>query len=69
MPSATIPFFGWVATAAEVILAIGLLSGFYLRWFAFGTALLLLSFAVSMTFTLGLEPAFSKSFGWQDLSV
>ena len=61
LPAATIPFFGWVATISEVILAIGLLSGFYVRWFALASALLLLSFALSMTFALGLEPAFSYS--------
>lgn len=61
LPAATIPFFGWVATISEVVLAIGLLSGFYLRWFALASALLLLSFALSMTFALGPEPAFSYS--------
>lgn len=61
LPAATIPFFGWVATISEVVLAIALLSGFYVRWFALASGLLLLSFALSMTFALGLEPAFSYS--------
>ena len=61
LPAATIPFFGWVATISEIVLAIGLISGFYLRWFALASALLLLTFALSMTFALGMEPAFSYS--------
>lgn len=61
LPAATIPYIGWVATFSEVVLAIGLLSGFYVRWFALASALLLLTFALSMTFAIGLEPAFSYS--------
>lgn len=61
LPAATMPFFCWVATIAEVVLAIGLLSGFYVRWFALASALLLLAFALSMTIALGPEPALSYS--------
>lgn len=61
LPAATIPYIGWVATFSEVVLAIGLLSGFYVRWFALASALLLLTFALSMTLAIGLEPAFSYS--------
>lgn len=61
LPAAMIPFVGWVATVTEIVLAIGLLSGRYLRWFAWASALLLLTFALAMTVTLGLEPAFSYS--------
>lgn len=61
LPAATIPFCGWVATVAEVVLAIGLLSGFHVRWFALASALLLLTFALSMSVALGLEPALSYS--------
>ena len=40
---------------AEVILAIGLLIGWQLRWFALAAGLLLLSFAITMTLALGVK--------------
>lgn len=52
---------GWVATVLEIVFAIGLLSGYYVRWFALASSLLLLAFAISMTIALGPEPAFSYS--------
>lgn len=61
LPAIVIPACGWIATVLEVILAIGLLSGYRLRWFALASALLLLTFAVTMTLALGGEPAFSYS--------
>jgi len=61
LPPALIPVSGWLATAAEFVLALGLLAGWQLRWFALASAALLLSFAVSMTLSLGLEPPFSYS--------
>lgn len=61
MPPVAVTFFGWIATILEVVLAVGLLSGYYLRWFAFASSVLLLSFAISMTVALGIEPAFSYS--------
>ena len=61
LPAGLVTIAGWVATILEVVLAIGLLSGFYLRWFALSSAVLLLSFAISMTVALGVEPAFSYS--------
>ncbi|MES2477119.1 MAG: DoxX family protein [Verrucomicrobiota bacterium] len=61
LPAGLIPAFGWIATAGEVVLAVGLLAGWQLRWFALGSALLLFSFAASMTLALGAEPAFSYS--------
>ncbi len=61
LPASLIPVMGWTATVLEVVLAIGLLSGFYLRCFALGSAVLLLSFATSMTYSMGWEPAFSYS--------
>ena len=45
----------WVATVAEVCLAIGLLIGWKLHWFAFASAALLLSFALTMTFAIGIK--------------
>jgi hypothetical protein len=61
MPAWLVPVCGWIATVAEVVFAIGLLAGWQLRWFALGSALLLFSFAASMTLALGFEPAFSYS--------
>jgi hypothetical protein len=61
LPPTIINVCGWVATVFEIVLAIGLLSGCYLRWFAMGSALLLFAFALSMTVALGAEPAFSYS--------
>ncbi len=61
LPTKTVPWFGWAATGLEVMLAIGLLSGYGIRWFALGSAVLLILFAVPMTIALGVEPAFSYS--------
>lgn len=61
LPSSVAAAFGWIATVAEIVLALGLLSGFCFRWFALGSALLLFAFALSMTFALRVEPAFSYS--------
>lgn len=61
VPAPLIPMAGWTATVSEVVLALGLLAGFQLRWFALGSAGLLLSFGLSMTLALGPEPAFSCS--------
>src|SRR5207248_9471981 len=45
-----------LATAAEVIVAVGLLVGWRLHWWAFAAAALLLSFALAMTGALGRKP-------------
>ena len=44
-----------LATGAEVILAVGLLVGWRLHWWAFAAAALLLSFALAMTGALGVK--------------
>src|ERR1043166_3579748 len=54
-PSASIPILAWISTVAEVVLGIGLLIGWQLRWFALGAGLLLLSFAITMTLALGVK--------------
>lgn len=61
VPKGMVPFFGWMATIGEVVLALGLLAGWKVRWFALGSTVLLFSFAASMTLALGVEPAFSYS--------
>jgi putative oxidoreductase len=52
-PPASIPILAWTSTVAEVVLGIGLLIGWQLRWFALAAGLLLLSFAATMTLALG----------------
>ena len=54
-PPASIPILAWASTVAEVVLAIGLLIGWQLRWFAVAAGLLLLSFAITMTLALGVK--------------
>ena len=55
VPSALIPALGWIATAAEIGLAVGLLIGWKLRWFALGSGLLLIAFALTMTLSVGIK--------------
>jgi len=55
MPAWTIPFLAWAATAAEVSLGLALVLGIWLRWAAFGSALLLLLFAVAMAISFGIK--------------
>lgn len=61
MPSATIPMLAWVSTGAEVLLGAALVAGLYTRAAALLSGLLLLLFALSMTFALGLEAPLSAS--------
>ena len=61
LPAGLVSPAGWVATAAEVVLAVGLLVGVQLRWVAVTSGLLLANFALTMTFALGPEPALSYS--------
>lgn len=61
LPDASINLLGGLATALEVVLAVGLLAGVYRRWFALSSSLLLLIFAVAMTFGFGVESPFSYS--------
>ena len=61
LPTGLVPAAAWVATVAEVVLAVGLLVGVQLRWVALASGLLLSVFALTMTFALGPEPALSYS--------
>lgn len=54
-PESLVPLLGWIATVAEVVLAIGLIIGWKLRWFAIASGLLLMSFALTMTAALGIK--------------
>ena len=55
VPSALMPALGGIATAAEIGLAAGLLIGWKLRWFALGSGLLLVAFALAMTLSIGIK--------------
>ena len=55
MPAWIIPFLAWAATAAEFFLGLALVLGIWLRWAAFGSALLLLLFAVAMAISFGIK--------------
>ncbi|MFI9509263.1 hypothetical protein [Nocardia sp. NPDC052566] len=52
---------GWVSTAAEIVLGLTLLFGIALRWSAWASTGLLLSFALSMFFFSGPEAPLSAS--------
>lgn len=55
VPAGMIPLLGVIATGAETLLGILLIVGWHTRATAVLTALLLLTFALSMTFSLGLK--------------
>jgi uncharacterized membrane protein YphA (DoxX/SURF4 family) len=60
-PDPMIPVLGILVTAAEIIFALGLLLGFKTELFAKLSGLLLLIFALSMTFSTGIKGAFDYS--------
>ena len=60
-PASLIPLLGGIATVAKVVLAIGLLVGWKLRWFAIGSGLLLVAFAFAMITTTGIKSALDYS--------
>jgi uncharacterized membrane protein YphA (DoxX/SURF4 family) len=61
MPPATIPALAWASTCAETLLGVALILGAFTRVAAFMSGLLLLLFALSMTFALDLEAPLSFS--------
>ena len=54
-PSVIVPLLAWVATVAEVGLALALLVRWRLRRCALASSVLLLLFALTMTFTVGVK--------------
>jgi uncharacterized membrane protein YphA (DoxX/SURF4 family) len=60
-PAFAVPFIGWFATIAEIVLGVWLIVGVQLRWAAVLSALLLLAFGVSMAISLGPEAPLSYS--------
>jgi uncharacterized membrane protein YphA (DoxX/SURF4 family) len=61
IPNSLIPTMGILATGAEITFAIFLIIGFKTELFAKLSGFLLLIFALSMTFTIGLKSAFDYS--------
>ncbi|QEG33120.1 DoxX family protein [Bythopirellula goksoeyrii] len=61
LPKSLVIVSAWIATMLEGLLAIGLLIGYRLRLVALASCLLLLSFALSMTFSTGAEGPLSYS--------
>lgn len=61
IPDSLIPSIGIIATAAEIIFALFLIIGFKTELFARLSGLLLLLFALSMTFSTGIKGAFDFS--------
>ena len=59
LPTAVIPLTGWAVTAAELLLGLGLLVGWQLRWVSLASALVLLSFGLTMFLALGLKAPLS----------
>jgi uncharacterized membrane protein YphA (DoxX/SURF4 family) len=61
MPESFIPTVGFVATAAEIVFAVFLIIGLKTEFIARLSGLLLLIFALSMTFSTGIKGAFDYS--------
>jgi putative oxidoreductase len=55
MPPATIPLLAWAATVAETSLGILLISGWWSRWVALASAVLLVMFGTAMAISFGLK--------------
>src|SRR5215475_3408105 len=55
LPRSLVSLVAILATGAEVVVAGGLLVGWRPHWWAFAAAALLLSFALAMTFALGVK--------------
>jgi thiosulfate dehydrogenase [quinone] large subunit len=60
-PAATVPALAWIATVAEVVLGVALILGFFTRWSALLSGVLLLLFAFGMTVGTGLKSALNAS--------
>ncbi|MGC4049554.1 MAG: DoxX family protein [Paludibaculum sp.] len=55
MPASTIPFLGWSATIAELVLGLALILGLWPRWTALASAVLLILFGTAMTISQGIK--------------
>ena len=56
-PAPTVPALAWAATVAEVVLGVALILGFFTRWSALLSGVLLFLFAFGMTVGTGLKSA------------
>ena len=56
IPASLIPMLGWMATVAEIVIAVGLIIGWQLRWFALAAGILLSLFGITMLAAFGLKP-------------
>jgi uncharacterized membrane protein YphA (DoxX/SURF4 family) len=54
-PAALVPALSWIATVAETVIGLALISGFYRRTVGLLSGLLSLSFAIAMTAVLGVH--------------
>jgi len=61
VPSTAIPALAWLATWAETLLGVALVLGVFTRVAAFLSGWLLLLFALSMTFALGIKAPLNLS--------
>lgn len=61
LPAGLVVVAAWAATVAEVAVAVALLAGVQVRYAAMASCALLLSFAVTMSLTTGVEGPFSYS--------
>jgi putative oxidoreductase len=55
MPASSIPFLGWAATVAELVLGVLLLLGLWPRWTGLASALLLIVFGSAMAISFGAK--------------
>ncbi len=61
LPSSLISPVGWIATICEIVIALGLIIGWQLRWFALAAGILLTLFATAMLVALGPKPPLDYS--------
>jgi len=61
LPSVLISPIGWIVTVLEILIAIGLLFGWQIRWFALSAAFLLTLFALAMLNAFGAKPPLDYS--------
>lgn len=60
-PAVIVPALGLLATVAEIVLALGQIAGYKTKLFANLSGILLLIFALSMTFSTGIKKALDAS--------
>jgi len=55
LPAIVHPLMAWTATAGEIVFGLALIVGLFTRVVAFLSGILLLTFALTMTFSLGIK--------------